>query len=129
MYSFDDSADGWLRFFIAQELVKIMPGYYWTVHTLLFKDTSFLEATGIQSSGFNRLSTLNVVRREKGAIRGVWYEVKSAGSGTKSQWLAERGGGTLAQALRSLQTHYENMAQTYRAAASYLQNARKKAEE
>lgn len=107
-----------------KELVKIMPKYEWTVHKSSNPEMH-LSATGIQSSGFNRLSTLSVVRREKGADGGVWYEVKSAGSGTKPPWLAERGGRTLAQALRSLQTHYENRAQTYRGHANDLQNARK----
>jgi len=109
-----------------KELVKIMPGYDWTVHKSSNPEMH-LSATGIQSSGFNRLSTLSVVRRDILSSGGVQYEVKSAGFGTKSPWLAERGGRTLAQALRALQAHYENMAQTYRGHANDLQNARKKA--
>ena len=55
------------------ELVKIMPGYSWTVR----RDPAWLRkavpapeglnvltATGTQSSGSNRLSTLEVTRRE-----------------------------------------------------------------
>jgi hypothetical protein len=105
-----------------KELVKIMPGYEWTVHKSSNPEI-YLEATGIQSSGFNRLSTLRVVRRERdGAAR---YEVSSAGFGKRAPWLSTSEDGTLARAFRSLQTFYENMASTYRSHANYLQNARK----
>lgn len=52
-----------------KELLKIMPGYSWTVHKT--SNPERLTATGIQSSGFNRLSTLQVTRTDKGG--GPWY--------------------------------------------------------
>ena len=108
-----------------KELVKIMPGYKWTVHKADEPD-KYIDATGIQTAGFNRLSTLHVARRENiGRIMGVEYEVKSSGFGLRSPWLSTQTGRTLAQALRSLQSHYENMASTYGSHASYLQSARK----
>ena len=55
------------------ELVKIMPGYDWTVHKQLSKNT--LAATGTQSNGFNRLSTLAVVRADCAGV--VAYVAKS----------------------------------------------------
>ncbi|KAA0888731.1 hypothetical protein ET418_15235 [Oryzomonas rubra] len=104
-----------------KELVKIMPGYDWTIHKSGNPEI-YLCATGVQSSGFNRLSTLQVERRERdGRVR---YEVKSAGYGKRAPWLATAVDDTLARALRVLQNHYENMAATYRSHASYLQHAR-----
>jgi hypothetical protein len=107
-----------------EELVKIMPGYKWTVHKPLFKDASFLEAIGIQSSGFNRLSTMKVTRRETPHDTAD-YEVMYAGSGTKSPWLSSAKNGTLARALRHLQEFFEGMARTYAGAANDMQKARK----
>lgn len=104
-----------------------MPGYAWTVHKPLFKDMTYLEATGIQSSGFNRLSTLKVKRWEK-PHNTAEYEVMYAGSGTKTPWLSSSKNSTLAQALRRLQEYFEAMARTYTCAAKGLQNARKNAE-
>ena len=109
-----------------KELVKIMPGYQWTVHKPLFRDATYLCATGIQTSGFNRLSTLEVVRRDRSGA--VEYEVKSSGFGTKAPWLSTATDGTLARALRSLQTHYEHRAAAYSSHAWALQNARKEAD-
>lgn len=66
------------------ELVKIMPGYNWTVHASRSSE-KLLVATGIQSSGSNRLSTLRVERRDDYAGSGKpRYEVSSAGYGTRS---------------------------------------------
>lgn len=104
-----------------KELMKIMPGYRWTVQRSTF--TSYISATGIQSSGFNRLSTLHVIRRTKDD--NVKYEVKSSGYGKNAPWLSEYTGGTLARALRGLQSHYEIMAQNYGSHASALKYARK----
>jgi hypothetical protein len=104
-----------------EELIKIMPGYEWTVHKT--GGTVYLKATGIQSSGFNRVSTLQVERWEESD--GISDEAKSSGFGKRAPWLWTAGGPTLATALRSLQVHYENMACTYRAHASYLKDARK----
>ncbi len=108
-----------------KELVRIMPGYTWTIHRSVdfVSDSSHLSATGIQSSGFNRLSTLKVIRRDRDGQ--VEYEVKSAGFGKNAPWLAERTNGTLARALRALQDHYETMAMNYSGHASALKFARK----
>ena len=106
-----------------KELIKIMPGYAWTVH-MSSNPNGYLSATGIQSSGFNRLCTLQIVRTEKDSR--IEYEAKSAGFGTRCPWLSIRTGETLAQALRSLQNYYETMANTYRNHAGFLEFARKK---
>ncbi|ERY80301.1 hypothetical protein Q023_06145 [Pseudomonas aeruginosa BWHPSA010] len=106
------------------ELVKIMPGYNWTVHASRSSEKR-LVATGTQSSGFNRLSTLRVERRDNyGASGKPRYEVKSAGYGTRAPWLHTAEGGTLARALRSLQEHYEGNARKYSIHASDLQRGR-----
>lgn len=103
-----------------KELVKIMPGYDWTVHQT--KAAGYLSATGAQSSGFNRLSTLRVERREQdGKIR---YTAKSAGYGLRARWLHTNEDGTLARALRGLQDHYESTANTYHSHAEYLKAGR-----
>ena len=106
-----------------KQLMKIMPKYAWTVHRSYYAKTH-LSATGIQSAGFNRLSTLQVVRREKDSK--IEYEVKSAGFGTRAPWLSIHTDSTLAKALRGLQNYYEIMAETYSNHAWFLQNARKK---
>ena len=105
-----------------KELLKIMPGYKWTVHKS--DTTSVLCATGVQTAGFNRLSTLSVSRVERGI--GPWYEVKSAGFGRRSPWLGKNADTTLARALRGLQNHYDSMASTYRRGAASLQTGRQK---
>ncbi len=103
-----------------KELQKIMPGYNWTVHKT--SNPERLTATGIQSSGFNRLSTLQVTRTDKGD--GPWYEVRSAPHGTKSPWAAQIGDRTLARALRDLQTLYQRQAANYRSLAERLETGR-----
>lgn len=105
-----------------KELEKIMPGYKWTVHRSLNPE-HYLDATGIQTSGFNRLSTLYVIRREKD--KAVKYEVKSSGYGTRSPWLYEFSDGTLARALRGLQKYYEDRASVYARHAYDLKIGRK----
>lgn len=105
------------------ELVKIMPGYSWTVHKS--SNDSLLKATGIKSSGFNRLSTLLVERRDNYKGKGFpWYTVKSAGFGLRAPFLADYADGTLARALRGLRRHYEERAATYAGHARALQSAR-----
>lgn len=104
------------------ELLKIMPGYNWTVHRST--NDSVLTATGIQSSGFNRLSTLQVKRIAVGAMTPK-YEAKSAGYGTRARWLHTHTDGTLARALRGLQDHYEAVSNTYRSHAASLAKGRK----
>lgn len=105
-----------------KELVKIMPGYNWTVHRNHF-DSTYLSATGIRTAGFNRLSTLQITRRETSWVE---YEAKSAGYGVKAPWVSSYAAPTLAQALRGLQNHYESMASLYSGCAAHLQGARKK---
>ncbi len=113
------------------ELAKIMPGYAWTVHSnrtnkqmreRFLDHPAVLTATGIQSSGSNRLSTLEVTRREDNGH--VTYTAKSSGYGTRARWLHENTDGTLARALRGLQDHYEGHAATYRSHAMALQSGR-----
>ena len=111
-----------------KELMKIMPGYEWTVHRQkkMLADitgTSFVEATGRQSSGFNRLSTLHVARREKDGV--VKYEVKSAGNGAWAYWEHTNTDGTLPRALRGLQDHYERRASHFQSLAARLESGRK----
>ena len=106
-----------------KEVVKILPGYSWTFHRSSAPEI-YLDATGIQSSGSNRLSTVYVIRREKKGV--VEYEVKSAGYGRRAPWLSVAHRRTLAQALRQLQDHYEYSASNYSAHARCLENARKK---
>ncbi len=105
-----------------KQLIKIMPGYAWTIHRS-YPPTGCIAATGIQSSGSNRLSTLYVIRREKD--NAVEYEVKSAGYGTRSPWLSTNTDGTLARALRGLQNYYEGMAENNSGHAYALKFGRK----
>jgi len=104
-----------------KELVKIMPGYKWTVHKSFDPDL-YLEATGIQSSGFNRMSTLRVTKRLKDGR--ISYEAKSSGFGLRSPWLGENSDVTLARVLRGLQDHYEARASTYSSHAGALREGR-----
>lgn len=115
-----------------KELTKVMPGYNWTIHkenkaASVRTGISCLVATGIQSSGFNRLSTLSVSRREKDGV--VRYEARSAAYGTKSPWAHIHEDGTLARALRGLQDHYEANARHYNSLASALRQGRVAAQE
>jgi len=108
-----------------EELIKIMPGYKWTIHRKnIYAEAGFLRATGIQTSGYNRLSTLHVARRER--EHGVAYEVKSAGFGKSAPWLHTCEMPTLAQALRELQSYYESMANKYANHGRDLKTARVK---
>lgn len=109
------------------DLAKIMPGYEWTVHrqpkySSASQDHWPLVASGIQSSGSNRLSTLEVERRERDGA--VTYTARSSGYGRRAQWLHAHTDSTLARALRGLQDHYERTASTYRSHASSLQYGR-----
>lgn len=103
------------------ELEKVMPGYKWTVHKS--NAPRLISATGIRSSGFNRLSTVRVTRID--GDRGPQYEVKSAGYGTKAPWGRTISASTLARSLRILQDHYEASANSFRKLASDLQQGRK----
>lgn len=102
------------------EIQKSMPGYAWTVHKT--KGHEHLWATGTTNSGFNRLSTLSVLRHEEDGK--ISYEVKSAGYGRRAKWLHSHEDGTLKRALRGLQNHYEAMENTYRSHAAALKTGR-----
>ena len=112
------------------ELKKIMPGYKWTVHQdgpYIFNiknNIQVLIATGIQSSGCNRISTLHVNRTDKDGV--INYTVKSAGFGKRSSWLRTETGETLAQALRALQNEYEQTSSNFAAHARDLETGRGK---
>lgn len=103
------------------ELVKVMPGYDWTVHRQFSAALDQMEATGTRSSGMNRLSTLHVTRTE---YSGVKYWVKSAGFGRRAPWLHTNADVTIKSALRGLQRHYETQAGLYRGHAEALQIGR-----
>lgn len=104
------------------ELEKLLPGFSWIVHRQFKSIPELLKATGTKSSGFNRLSTLSVQRRDRD--EGVTYEAKSAGFGTRAQWLHTTRDGTLARAIRGLQDYYEWHANNYRAHAEHIKSAR-----
>lgn len=106
------------------ELCKIMPGFTWTINKPLWDNGEYLHATGIISSGFSRTATLSVIRRENFQGLKTWYEVKSAGYGTRAMWAGTRENKTLASALRDLQNYYEHMAAKYSGCAGNLQHAR-----
>ncbi len=105
-----------------ERLLAIMPGYDWTVHKALKGSTS-LKATGTQSSGFNRLSTLEVMWQSEGGVD--WYTARSAGFGKRAPWLATNSDATLARALRGLQDYYRQQAAIYAQHEAALANARK----
>ena len=104
-------------------LIKIMPGYTWTVHRQTHYYPNQIQATGTQSSGSNRLSTLSVICTER-TDGTVEYEAKSSGYGTHAPWLHTNKGITLARALRGLQDHYQHMAGIYYAHAEDLKIGR-----
>ena len=102
-------------------LIKIMPGYKWTVHRS-YGTGWYLSATGIMSAGFNRLSTLSVIRRDRDGK--VSYQASSAGFSSNAPFLGENSDGTLARALRGLQEHYEQQAANYGRHAARLKSGR-----
>lgn len=105
-----------------EALKKIMPGYSWIVHKSTFPE-EYLRATGTQSAGFNRLSTLEIVWRKN--KDKVVYEARSSGYGTRAKWLYECEDITLARVLRGLQDHYEYMVSQYHNHADALIVGRK----
>lgn len=115
------------------ELLKVMPGYKWTVtkpYRLYGEGNTepgwaLMQATGIQSAGFNRMSTLAVERRveDKDAVT---YEAKVAGYGMRGPWRATCERGTLAQALRGVQETCEEMRSEYAACVHAMQRGRDK---
>ncbi len=106
-----------------KELTRIMLGYQWTVHKS--DNIERLVATGIRSSGFNRLSTLSVVRITDGhGYDLASYNVRSAGFGRHAPWLGTYEDRTLARALRGLQDHYLAKSNSYHSHAVALQRGR-----
>ena len=113
------------------ELTKIMPGYKWTVAKpyRLFEESktapgfALMKAEGVQSSGFNRMSTLEVIRRvkENGAVE---YEASIAGYGIRSDWVQTESATTLARALRCVQDRCEEKARLYSTCAATMERAR-----
>jgi hypothetical protein len=108
------------------KLKKIMPGYQWTVHRApkhAAHVVGKIVATGTQTSGFNRLSTLEVTYTsiEEG---DNWFEVRSAGYGLRAPWLGKNADSTLARALRGLQEYYQREAATYGGHARALEAGR-----
>lgn len=107
------------------KLTKLMPGYDWTVHKAAKGSTKLL-ATGTQSSGFNRLSTLEVTWSV--GENGDWFTARSAGFGKRAPWLLDSADVTLARCLRGLQDRYKQTAATYAAHDRALENGRRVAE-
>jgi len=101
-------------------LKKIMPGYQWTIKKSSHPD--YIVAEGIQSSGFNRLSSLDIARII--SRDGVYYLSKLYGFGRRATLIAENKDTTLARSLRNLQAHCEGQEQKWRAAVSYLKQGR-----
>lgn len=107
-----------------EELVKIMPGYKWTVHKGVKRsEWDYITATGVISTGLSRISTLLITRVERGGF--VEYKASSSGFGKRTPWLHSTTAPRLAMALRQLQEHYKAQAYIYISAAEHLQNARK----
>ena len=113
-----------------KDLKKIMPGYKWTVHWP--EKPTCLVATGIQTAGLNRISTLQVTVREKkiGKLKEgmIEYDCRSSGFGKMAPWLSSCSERTLAKSLRCLQEDYEIRGENYLKHASDLQGARAKKE-
>ena len=114
-----------------KDLKKIMPGYKWTVHRSLGESKPIcLAAPGIQTAGVNRISTLQVIVREKqiGRLKEVMleYDSRSSGFGKRAPWLSSCIERTLAKSLRGLQEDYEIRGENYLRHAADLQMARAK---
>ena len=112
------------------ELTKIMPGYKWVIaKPYRFKtDTdpgiARMTATGIQSAGYNRVSTIRAKRDDGGSGGTVEYTVSIADYGARSPWLETVKAPTLARALRCLQDRCESMAGMYAACVRKMQAGR-----
>ena len=101
---------------LRESLRKLLPGFEWTVHN--GGTNEFMEATGIQSSGFNRLATIGITKK------GDWYEAKIAGNGTRALWSKVGAGRTLHNAVGSLQNGLELERAHYAGLLLKLKNAR-----
>jgi hypothetical protein len=102
-------------------LLKIMPGFRWTVHKS--ENPRVLRATGIMSSGSNRLATLQVIREDSEHI-GVTFIARMAGNGTRAIFGPAFRNSTIASALWDLQNHHDRSAATHRVMVSRLQKGR-----
>jgi len=107
-----------------KELIKIMPNYKWTVHRALTDPPKHLTATGTQSSGFNRMSTLDIIVKDDGDDR-LEYESRSSGFGKNIPWLLSCKDSTLTRSLRGLQDDLEWRGRDYLCQAGNLQKGRK----
>ena len=104
-----------------EALVKIMPGCKWTIHRSRKGDLTIL-ATAKETSGFNRLSTLEVSYSSRN--QSDWFEVKYFGNGTRGHLLDKNGDVTLARAVRGLQDRFQRKAAIYSCAAGRISEAR-----
>lgn len=108
-----------------EELEKIMPGYKWVVHKAYSADDKITFATGIQSKGMNRMSTLHV-KRDACHDNDIHYSVSSSGFGKGSEIGGEESAPTLARALRQLQERYSKRASFFSGLYNDLEKGRKK---
>lgn len=108
-----------------EELEKIMPGYKWTVHKGHSAEDKIIFATGIQSAGMNRMSTLHV-KHDAYHDNDVHYSVSSSGFGKGSEIGGEERAPTLARAIRQLQERYSERASFFGRLANDLEKGRKK---
>lgn len=109
------------------ELTKIMPGYKWTVKKPYNKCQEWCSAIGVQSAGFNRMSTLEVIRRvatQRDGSPMINYDAELFGYGMRGPARASAGNVTLARTLRNLQEQCEAMRNAYGACACALQKGR-----
>lgn len=108
-----------------KEVEKIMPGYKWTIQRPYKDGGAFLKATGTQSAGFNRLSTIKIERRVNNDTTVV-YEASIADYGMRGPWRATFADGTLARALRGVQEQCEAMRGVYSACVVAMNTGRGK---
>jgi hypothetical protein len=97
---------------LRQDVSTLLPKYKWTLRKGLGKIT----AEGIMSSGFNRISTMQVIY-----VEGASYEVKTRGYGLQSTW--ERtvvNAKTLRGAVSTLRRDYGEQARTATCMLNYL---------
>lgn len=107
------------------ELQRRMPGYRWTVHRP-DADGRRIDATGTQSAGSNRLSTLTVIRRLKPFGGGDYpcYEAAIYGPGTRGVAEFVCVATTLARSLRFVQDRAEAQARHWCGIAARLAEGR-----
>lgn len=106
---------------LRDDLLKLMPGFKWTAHRDDSGDGSWIEATGIQTSGFNRICTVRVAVRDLN-----WFEAKIAGFGARAKFVKTGCGKTLSRAFLLLQDGLKWEADMYSGLFSKLDSARRK---